>query len=85
MSPQAQKLYHILLTVNASLSTRQLGVRLHVVTNSVYRLTDELIQIGLINRTGQRPYLFSAKPANQGLSLFCLPNMIGFQNSSLNQ
>ena len=72
MSPQAQKLYHILLTVNASLSARQLGVRLHVVTNSVYRLTDELIQIGLINRTGQRPYLFSAKPANQGLSLFLL-------------
>lgn len=72
MSPQAQALYQILLTATIPLSARQLGARLHIVSNTVYRLIEELIQIGLIVKTGRRPYLFSAKPVDDGLSLFLL-------------
>lgn len=72
MSPQAQAVYQILLRNNAPLSAKDLSGRLKIVPNSMYRLIEELIGLGLITKTGTYPHLFMAKPADEGLSMFLL-------------
>lgn len=72
MSPKAQRLYQLLLDSKKPLSAKQLAIRLRIFPNAVYRLAEPLINMGLIMKTDKYPYQFSAKPFDEGLSLFLL-------------
>lgn len=72
ISPQSQDLYQTLLSSDQPLSAKQLAAKLDIFPNTVYRLADPLIDIGLIIKAGRYPSQFIAKPVNEGLSLFLL-------------
>ena len=75
LSPQCQAIYKILLKSKTPLSAKQLSSKMHIPYPTVYRLTQPLMNIGLIEKTNTYPDTFSAKNVNEGLSLFLL-----FQN-----
>ena len=72
LSQQSQALYKILLVSNRPLSAKQLGSKLRIFHSTVYRLTEPLIEMGLITKTITYPYQFVAKNGDEGLSLFLL-------------
>ncbi len=72
ISPQAQSIYKILQDSNKPLSAKIIAEELNIFPNSVYRLTEELISMGLIKKTGKRPFRFETKAQDEGLSLFLL-------------
>lgn len=72
MSPQSQDLYRTLLSSREPLNAKTLAEKLRIFPNSVYRLIDPLMDMGLITRTKKYPYKFIARPLNEGLSLFLL-------------
>lgn len=72
MDPESRTLYQILLSSPQPLSARQLGESMKIVPNTVYRLTEGLIKLGLITKSGSYPCLFKAKTISEGLSLFLL-------------
>ena len=72
LSPQCQALYKILLASDCPLSAKQLASQLHIFHPTVYRLTEPLIDMGLITKTNTYPYEFIAKNVDEGLSLFLL-------------
>ncbi|RJQ24447.1 hypothetical protein C4577_07750 [Candidatus Parcubacteria bacterium] len=84
ISPQSQSLYLALLNSSKPLSAQEIASKLHIFPNSVYRLTTELTQIGLITKSDQYPYKFSAKPVNEGLSLFLLYQNVWFSQKFSN-
>jgi len=70
ISPQAQSVYKILLNSNKPLSARILAEKLNIFPHSIYRLTNELIEI--VVKIGKRPFRFSPKNTDEGLSMFLL-------------
>lgn len=72
ISPQSQDLYRTLLGDNCPLSVNEIATKLKVFPQTVYRLAKPLINIGLINKTGDYPCRFIAKPTDEGSSLFLL-------------
>ncbi|MBI4096564.1 MAG: hypothetical protein HY425_02480 [Candidatus Levybacteria bacterium] len=72
LSPQCQDLYKILLKTNRPLSAKELAFQLHIFHPTVYRLTEPLIDMGLITKTDTYPHEFAAKNVDEGLSLFLL-------------
>lgn len=72
LSPQSQTLYQILLSSTSPLSIKEVATKLKVNPATVYRLTKPLISMGLITKSASYPYKFTAKPVDQGLSLFLL-------------
>jgi sugar-specific transcriptional regulator TrmB len=74
-SPQSQAIYQVLLNANQPLTAKDLSCRLRIPSSLVYRLIKPLIAMGLASKTKPYPYLFSAKPAGEGLSMYLL-----FQN-----
>lgn len=72
ISPQSQSIYQILLSSNQAFSAKELASKLHIFPATVYRLTQPLIDIGLIIQSDNYPSFFRAKPIGEGLSLFLL-------------
>src|SRR3989344_6517527 len=72
LSPQSQAVYQTLLRNGDTLTAKQLADELKISPATLYRLTNPLIATGLISKTDAYPYKFSAKPINEGLSLFLL-------------
>lgn len=72
LSPQSQELYQILLRAGNPLSAKEIADKLRIVSASVYRLADPLLEMGLIAKSGEYPYQFTAKSVDEGLSLFLL-------------
>lgn len=72
ISPQAQAVYQTLLNANLPLSAKELAAKLRIFPNTIYRLVDELDHVGLVVKINQYPSQFSAKSADEGLSLFLL-------------
>lgn len=72
LSPQSQVLYQILLKSKKSLTARELALRLNIFPSTLYRLTEPLMAMGLITKTANYPYKYTAKPVGEGLSLFLL-------------
>lgn len=72
LSPQCQALYRILLASDCPLSAKELASQLHIFHSTIYRLTEPLIDMGLITKTNTYPYGFTAKNVDEGLSLFLL-------------
>jgi sugar-specific transcriptional regulator TrmB len=72
MSPQAQEIYKVLLKTSRPLYARELAIQLKLIPTVVYRLTEELLNLGLIAKSSSYPSQFMAKPINDGLSLFLL-------------
>ena len=72
MDPESRILYKTLLDSPFPLSAKKLGEHMRIVPNTVYRLTNGLIKLGLITKEGRYPCSFKAKPISEGLSLFLL-------------
>lgn len=72
MSPDSRLVYQILIDSPNPLSAKQIGLQMGIVPNTVYRLTEELIKLGLITKSESSPHLFAAKSIPEGLSLFLL-------------
>src|SRR4051812_12791425 len=72
LSTQSQVLYQTLLNSPCPLSVKQLASYLKIPPSLTYRLTEPLLSMGLITKTIDYPYQFSAKPIDEGLSLFLL-------------
>lgn len=72
MSPQVQQLYKVLLASKTPLPAADLAEKLKIVPNSIYRLTDQLLAIGLITKTQNYPNSFKATSAEESLSAFLL-------------
>src|SRR5688572_16089556 len=72
ISPQSQALYQALLNSGVPMTAKQLATKLGIFPATLYRLTEPLEEMGLVLRTSEYPYKFSAKPLNEGLSLFLL-------------
>lgn len=72
LSPQSQSVYRILLNSNRPLSAKELALKLQIFPNTVYRLINELDDVGLVAKTNNYPSQFTAKSINEGLSLFLL-------------
>lgn len=81
LSPQSQLLYKTLLSSENPLSAKQLASKLGIFPATLYRLTEPLLKMGLILKTPSYPYLFSAKPADEGLSLFLLSQTDWFSHN----
>lgn len=71
-SLQSQALYQILLSANYPLSMKEIASKLHIFPSTTYRLTEPLIEMGLITKTNTYPHQFTAKNSDEGLSLFLL-------------
>jgi sugar-specific transcriptional regulator TrmB len=71
-SPQSQAIYKILLNAGRPLTAKILAAQMHLSPSLTYRLTEPLITTGLIMRETIRPCRFSAKPIDEGLSLYLL-------------
>jgi sugar-specific transcriptional regulator TrmB len=84
LSPQSQKLYQILLRTGYPLSAKELSDNLHIVPASVYRLTDPLLEMGLITKFGEYPYQFTARSVDEGMSLFLLQQNEWFSQQFFN-
>ncbi|MBI3343197.1 hypothetical protein HY087_00910 [Candidatus Gottesmanbacteria bacterium] len=72
ISPQSQQLYRTLLEAQEPLSAMQLGQKLRVVPQSVYRLVNSLADLGLVTKSSAYPSRFMAKPVDEAASLFLL-------------
>lgn len=72
ISHQSQDVYRALLSSEHPLSAKQLAAQLQIYPATLYRLTEPLISMGLITKTATYPYQFTAKPLDEGLSLFLL-------------
>lgn len=72
ISPQSQSLYKALLASDKPLDAKQLAQKLKIFPATVYRLTDPLLKIGLVDQIDKYPARFIAKPVDEGLSLFLL-------------
>ncbi len=81
MSPQSQLLYQALLRSKNPLSAKKLSTMLHIFPNTVYRLAEPLINMGLITKMNQYPYEFVAKPLDEGLSMYLLHQNDWFSQS----
>ncbi len=72
LSPQSQELYQILLGASYPLTAKELADKLHVFPASVYRLTEPLLEMGMITKSGEYPNKFTSKSVNEGLSLYLM-------------
>jgi sugar-specific transcriptional regulator TrmB len=72
LSPQSQSVYKILLNCPDPLSAKEIGKQMRIPPQLVYRLTEELTEIGIVTRLPTYPFRFQAKSSNEGLSLFLL-------------
>src|SRR5581483_6885111 len=84
ISPQAQTLYKELLSSKAPLSARQLAERLGLFQTVIYRLTEELLDVGLISKTQEYPHKFFSKSFEEGQSLFLLQQNDWFSTNFYN-
>ncbi len=80
LSPQAQKLFQTLLQTSKPQTNKQLAHKLNIVPNSVYRLTQDLINMNLIIKHQTHPLTFSAKPTSETLGIFLLNQTSWFQD-----
>ena len=72
LSPKSQALYQLLLQSSQPLFAKQIATKLHIFSSTVYRLVEPLANFGLITKSNKYPYRFSAKPLDEGQSLFLL-------------
>ena len=84
LSPQTQELYQILLDAGCSFSAKEIADKLRIVPASVYRLTDPLLDMGLITKSGEYPYQFIAKSVDEGMSLYLMQQNEWFSQQFLN-
>ena len=62
------------------MNAKQMAQKLDISSATLYRLTDPLLEMGLIRKHTTYPYKFSAKPTDEGLSLFLLNQNEWFMN-----
>lgn len=65
VSPHGHKLYQALLT-HGPLTAAEIGSKLNIYANAVYRLTNYLTQVGLVREQLTTPKRFAAVPLAQG-------------------
>jgi sugar-specific transcriptional regulator TrmB len=80
LSPQSQKVYEILLREKDGLAVSEIAFKLRVAAGDIYRLIEPLLEIGLIRKTGGRPFRLFIRPANDGLNLYLLDQSRWFQD-----
>lgn len=71
-SPLSQKLYQTLLQSKKPLTAINLAAKLDVLPNTIYRLAEPLLKMGLITKSKNYPHQFTTKPIEEGLALFLL-------------
>ncbi|MEK7074032.1 MAG: helix-turn-helix domain-containing protein [Patescibacteria group bacterium] len=78
MSPQARKLYHILLS-QGNLDVNRMSKELKILPPAVYRLARYLLDVGLIEAVSRHPAVFHAVPVSEGQDSY-----LAHQRSQLN-
>ena len=69
LSPQSAKVYSLLLK-HPSLSAKEIGQKIGIVPNTIYRDIKALMELGLVREIHQYPIKYQVKPANEAISLF---------------
>lgn len=69
LSPQAAKVYQLLLK-NSLLSVKEIGEKINIVPNTVYRDLKELEKLGLVETVKIYPIKYQAKSASAGLAIY---------------
>lgn len=69
LSPQSAKAYGWLLKY-PKLSAKELGKKMNIIPNTVYRNINELASLGLAERTNEYPAKYQAKPATEALAFY---------------
>lgn len=68
-SPQAAQIYHLLGSGKA-MPAKEIGKRLKIFPNAVYRAVRQLLALGFVEEIFSYPVKFQAKPASQALELY---------------
>lgn len=69
LSPQATKAYSLLLK-HPKLSAKEIGQRMKIVANTVYRDLKELTRLGLVQELNEYPIKYQAKPAAEAMAFY---------------
>lgn len=77
VSPQTTQVYNLLLKQKA-LTARQIGKRLNILPNAVYRSIKPLIRLGCVEGLGNHPVQFRIKPINQALNSYLFASRENF-------
>lgn len=77
ISPQSTAVYNLLIKHQA-LTAKQIGVRLNILPNAVYRSIKPLIRLGCVEEYGKHPVQFRIKPATQALESYLFTSRENF-------
>lgn len=77
ISPQTSDVYELLIK-HQVLTAMQIGVRLDIIPNAVYRSVKPLIELGCVETIGKHPVKFSIKSPGQALDSYLLTSREDF-------
>lgn len=80
-SPQTQKLYQFMLASDQAWTIKDLAKHLRVLPNALYRITDPLVEMGLLVKEGSHPVKLVAKPTSEAMGLFLLHQSTWFEHN----
>lgn len=84
ISPQGQRVYQALLNSNQARTAKQLGHKLEILSNAVYRSIEPLINLGLVQKLNDYPTRFKVTQTDRALEHFLLQQTNWFASSFLN-